>query len=59
MSELSANTQLTTELYQLKIKTLPGKGLFEASISRDVNKNIFSTKVCTQIFAIFTLMTRF
>ncbi|XP_011498196.1 PREDICTED: uncharacterized protein LOC105362451 [Ceratosolen solmsi marchali] len=45
VSELSAKTKLTTELYQLKIKALPGKGLFEASISRDINKNIFFTRI--------------
>ncbi|XP_058788866.1 uncharacterized protein LOC131662900 [Phymastichus coffea] len=45
VAALNAKTQLTTEIYQLKIKTLPGNGLFEASISHDVQKDIFSTKI--------------
>lgn len=46
VADLSAKTQVNSELYQLKVKTLPGEGLFEASITRNVDKNSFSVKVC-------------
>lgn len=45
VADLSAKTKLTSEIYQIKIKTEPGGGLFEASITYNVNKNLFNTKV--------------
>ncbi|OAD56073.1 hypothetical protein WN48_03813, partial [Eufriesea mexicana] len=45
VGDFSAKTQLTTETYQLKVKTEPGDGLFEVSITYDINKNVFSTKI--------------
>lgn len=49
MGDFSAKTKLTTETYQLKVKTEPGFGLFEASINYDIKKNTFSTKVSLQL----------
>lgn len=54
VADLSAKTHVTTELYQLKVKTLPGEGLFEASISKNIDKNVFSVKVRIYYF-IFAL----
>ncbi|XP_060814232.1 uncharacterized protein LOC132906245 [Bombus pascuorum] len=45
MGDFSAKTKLTTETYQLKVKTEPGFGLFEVSINYDIKKNTFSTKI--------------
>ncbi|KAL7287426.1 hypothetical protein TKK_0018535 [Trichogramma kaykai] len=45
VAELSAETPVTSELYQVKVRTSPGNGLFEASIAHRVEKNIFSTKI--------------
>ncbi|XP_035734479.1 uncharacterized protein LOC118447091 isoform X2 [Vespa mandarinia] len=45
VADLSAKTKLTSEIYQIKVKTEPGGGLFEASITYNVNKNIFNTKI--------------
>ena len=48
IGDFSAKTKLTTETYQLKVKTIPGDGLFEVSINYDIKKNLFSTKVSLQ-----------
>ncbi|XP_076238504.1 uncharacterized protein LOC143181785 [Calliopsis andreniformis] len=45
IGDFSAKTKLTTETYQLKVKTYPGDGLFEVSINYDIKKNTFSTKI--------------
>ncbi|KAJ8665353.1 hypothetical protein QAD02_007015 [Eretmocerus hayati] len=45
VADLGAKTRVTTELYQLKIRTEPGDGLFEASIVHDVGRNIFKLKI--------------
>lgn len=45
IGDFSAKTKLTTETYQLKVKTVPGDGLFEVSINYDIKKNVFSTKI--------------
>lgn len=47
IGDFSAKTELKTEIYQVKVKTLPGEGLFEASITHDVQKDVFDTKVCS------------
>ena len=36
MADLSDNTQLQEEIYQLQIVTLPGESLFEASVQYDL-----------------------
>lgn len=45
VGDFSAKTKVTTEVYQLKIRTKPGKALFEVSITHDLTKNIFHIKV--------------
>ncbi|CAL7939740.1 unnamed protein product [Xylocopa violacea] len=45
VGDFSAKTKLTTEIYQLKVKTIPGDGLFEVSITYDMKKNTFLTKI--------------
>ncbi|XP_046142481.1 uncharacterized protein LOC114874273 [Osmia bicornis bicornis] len=45
IGDFSAKTKLTSEVYQLKVKTKPGDGLFEVSITYDIKKNAFSTKI--------------
>ncbi|XP_063979115.1 uncharacterized protein LOC135163538 [Diachasmimorpha longicaudata] len=45
IGDFSAQTRLTNEIYQLKVRTQPGGGLFEASIDHDVENNKFSTKI--------------
>lgn len=45
IGDFSAKTKLTTETYQLKVKTEPGAALFEVSITYDIKKNSFVTKV--------------
>ncbi|XP_076395907.1 uncharacterized protein LOC100877796 [Megachile rotundata] len=45
IGDFSAQTKLTSEIYQLKVKTEPGDGLFEVSITYDIKKNKFSTKI--------------
>lgn len=53
--DLSAKTQQTHDIYQVKVKTEPGGGLFEASIDHDVKKNVFSTKVRNLFILIYFL----
>ncbi|XP_034937325.1 uncharacterized protein [Chelonus insularis] len=45
IGDFSAKTHLTNEIYQVKVKTEPGGGLFEASVYHDIAKNTFSTKI--------------
>ncbi|XP_015587681.1 uncharacterized protein LOC107264194 isoform X2 [Cephus cinctus] len=45
LGDFSAKTVVTSEVYQLKIKSEPGDGLFEASISYNVKKKLFNTKI--------------
>lgn len=45
IGDFSAKTKLTTETYQLKVKTEPGAALFEVSITYDIKKNSFLTKI--------------
>ena len=45
IGDFSAKTKLTSETYQLKVKTVPGDGLFEVSVIYDIKKNTFSTKI--------------
>ncbi|XP_026672078.1 uncharacterized protein LOC108628160 isoform X1 [Ceratina calcarata] len=51
VGDFSAKTKLNTEIYQLKVKTIPGDGLFEVSISYDIKKNSFSTKVSLLLYS--------
>lgn len=45
IGDFSAKTKVTTEIYQLKVRTVPGDALFEVSIVHDLAKNTFHTKV--------------
>ncbi|XP_076284101.1 uncharacterized protein LOC143210795 [Lasioglossum baleicum] len=45
IGDFSAKTKPTSETYQLKVKTNPGDGLFEVSITYDIRRNTFSTKI--------------
>ncbi|EFN88497.1 uncharacterized protein LOC105191780 [Harpegnathos saltator] len=45
VGDFSAKTKVTTEIYQVKVRTTPGKALFEASITHDLMKNTFHTKI--------------
>lgn len=51
IGDFSAKTKLTTETYQLKVKTEPGDGLFEVSITYDIRRNAFSTKVSSRLIS--------
>lgn len=54
IGDFSAKTKLTIETYQLKVKTEPGAALFEVSITYDIKKNSFVTKV-SLLFILFIL----
>ncbi|XP_046393136.1 uncharacterized protein LOC124161034 [Ischnura elegans] len=43
--DLSAQTEVTQEIYQVKVETQPGAGRFEASLQYDVRENSFTVKV--------------
>lgn len=45
IGDFSAKTKIMTEIYQLKVRTVPGDALFEVSIVQDLSKNTFHTKV--------------
>ncbi|XP_033207740.1 uncharacterized protein LOC117167143 isoform X2 [Belonocnema kinseyi] len=45
VGDFSAKTEITSEMYQLKVKTDPSGGIFEASITYDVKNNVFSLKI--------------
>ncbi|KAF7997895.1 hypothetical protein HCN44_009293 [Aphidius gifuensis] len=45
IGDFSSKTQLVNDIYQIKVKTMPGEGLFEVSVSHDVVKNIFNTQI--------------
>ncbi|XP_078052258.1 uncharacterized protein LOC144478335 [Augochlora pura] len=45
IGDFTAKTKIISETYQLKVKTTPGNGLFEVSITYDIGKNTFSTKI--------------
>ena len=50
VGDFSAKTEITSEMYQLKVKTDPGGGIFEASIIHDVKNDVFSVKVSGEFF---------
>lgn len=45
VADLSAHTVVTQEVYQLKVSTRPGGGLFEVSMKYDVTYGSFTVKV--------------
>jgi len=48
IGDFSAKTKVTNEIYQLKVRTIPGDALFEVSIVQDLAKNSFHTKVISR-----------
>jgi hypothetical protein len=52
VADLSAHTVVTQEVYQLKISTMPGGGLFEVSMKYDVKDDSFTVRVRQSSFAI-------
>lgn len=48
IGDFSAKTKVMTEIYQVKVRTIPGDALFEVSITQDLAKNTFHTKVSSQ-----------
>ncbi|XP_069676617.1 uncharacterized protein [Periplaneta americana] len=45
VADLSAHTVVTQEVYQLKVSTMPGGGLFEVSMKYDVTDGSFAVKI--------------
>ncbi|KAG7189383.1 hypothetical protein KM043_017030 [Ampulex compressa] len=45
IGDFSANTTVNTVMYQLKVKTEPGEGLFEVSVTYNLQRNVFKTKI--------------
>lgn len=45
IGDFSAKTKVMNEIYQLKVRTVPGDALFEVSIIHNLAKNTFHTKV--------------
>jgi len=55
VADLSAHTVVTQEVYQLKVSTRPGGGLFEVSMKYDVTYSSFTVKVREATSALVTL----
>lgn len=53
VGDFSAKTEITSEMYQLKVKTDPSGGIFEASITYDVKNDVFSVKVSREFLFFF------
>lgn len=45
VGDFSSKTKVKTEMYQIKIKTDPGGGLYEGSVTHNLNNNLFSMKI--------------
>ncbi|XP_046607068.1 uncharacterized protein LOC124298720 isoform X2 [Neodiprion virginianus] len=45
LGDFTAKTKITKELYQLKVSTEPGNGLFEVSINHSLDNNSFMTRI--------------
>lgn len=45
LGDFTAKTKLTDEVYQLKISTEPGDGLFEVSINHSIRNNSYTTRI--------------
>ena len=45
IGDFSAKTKVPTEIYQLKVRTVPGDALFEVSITHNFAENTFHVKV--------------
>jgi hypothetical protein len=56
VADLSAHTVVTQEVYQLKVSTRPGGGLFEVSMKYDVTVGSFTIRVRQTPFTVITLL---
>lgn len=45
LADLSADTKLTNELYQVKLITNPSQGIYESSVQYDIVNNVFRVKI--------------
>nr|CAD7197435.1 unnamed protein product [Timema douglasi] len=45
VADLTAHTDITQTVYQLKVATVPGGGLFEVSVRHDIGDNSFTIRV--------------
>lgn len=45
LADLSSNTKVSSEMYQVKIIVKPGKSIFEASVLHDLKENSFRVKM--------------
>lgn len=45
LADLSTNTKVSSEMYQVKIVVKPGKSIFEASVLHDLRENVFRVKL--------------
>lgn len=59
VADLSAHTVVTQELYQLKVSTMPGGGLFEASMMYDVTDGSFTVRVRQASFSLIFFIVFF
>jgi hypothetical protein len=56
VADLSAHTVVTQEVYQLKVSTRPGGGLFEVSMKYDVTDGSFTVRVRQAPFTLIALL---
>lgn len=56
VADLSAHTAVTQEVYQLKVSTRPGGGLFEVSMKYDVTDGSFTVRVRQALFTLITYL---
>lgn len=56
VADMSAHTVVTQEVYQLKVSTMPGGGLFEVSMKYDVKDDSFTIRVRQASFTIHTFL---
>ncbi|GAB0091979.1 uncharacterized protein DMENIID0001_069050 [Sergentomyia squamirostris] len=45
LADLTSTTQVFTEMYQVKLTTVPGKAIYEASVTYDLTMHTFSVKM--------------
>lgn len=45
IADLSADTKLTNEIYQVKLITSPSQALYESSVMHDIVNNVFRVKI--------------
>lgn len=45
LADLTSDTKVSSEMYQVKIVVKPGKSIFEASVLHDIVENVFRVKM--------------